>query len=172
MLTDIGTGKNVKEVLIFKPHSFIDVITNSSSELFVCKTKQSLESVKELLQEMINLHNRLYGDNFSFDDSFGSIYRLNTESDVKKHLKDMVWWDNDYPDIPYPENMDNNDEAWKEYNSKVDSAADKIIKENMKKEMQEYLGCIIIESRTDNSIPYGIFDLIENEFNARRRHLG
>jgi len=33
-------------------------------------------------------------------------------------------------------------------------------------------GKLVIESATDNSIPYSLFDMIESKFNATRCHLG
>lgn len=40
----------MKQLFIINTHSVIDVITNSSSELFVCKTDKTLETVKEMLK--------------------------------------------------------------------------------------------------------------------------
>ncbi len=40
----------MKTLFIINPHSVIDVITNSSSELFVCKTDKTLETIKEMLK--------------------------------------------------------------------------------------------------------------------------
>lgn len=42
----------MKNVLIIKPHSFVDLITNSSSELFVCETEKSLEAVLSIAEEL------------------------------------------------------------------------------------------------------------------------
>ena len=38
-------------------HSFVDLITNSSSELFVCDTKKSVEAVKGIVTELAKLFN-------------------------------------------------------------------------------------------------------------------
>lgn len=40
------------ERLIIRIHSFVDVITNSSTELFVCNTDKSVDMVKSLIDEM------------------------------------------------------------------------------------------------------------------------
>ena len=40
----------MKTLLVINTHSVIDVITNSSSELFVCQTEQTIEAVKEMLR--------------------------------------------------------------------------------------------------------------------------
>jgi len=51
-------------------HSMVDLITNSSTELFVLDTDKSLEVVKEILQDAINLHNKANDSDISFDDIF------------------------------------------------------------------------------------------------------
>ena len=43
---------------IVSPHSFVDLITNSSSELFVCNTKKSVEAVKDVLKILADLRNQ------------------------------------------------------------------------------------------------------------------
>jgi len=46
----------MKNVLIIKPHSFVDLITNSSSELFVCETSKSIEAVKAVVETLVKLY--------------------------------------------------------------------------------------------------------------------
>lgn len=41
-----------KTVLTIATHSFVDLITNSSSELFVCDTEKTLEMVKEVVEKI------------------------------------------------------------------------------------------------------------------------
>jgi hypothetical protein len=41
-----------KEIFKINIHSFVDVITNSSTELFVANTEKSLEQVREIVYEM------------------------------------------------------------------------------------------------------------------------
>ncbi len=43
---------------IITVHSFVDVITNSSTEMFVNDTDQSLELIEEILRDIIDTHNR------------------------------------------------------------------------------------------------------------------
>jgi hypothetical protein len=38
-------------------HSFVDLITNSSSELFVCDTDKSVDTVKTILKKLVELYN-------------------------------------------------------------------------------------------------------------------
>ena len=44
--------------IIISPHSFVDLITNSSSELFICDTKKSIDSVKEIVIELVKITNQ------------------------------------------------------------------------------------------------------------------
>lgn len=45
------------EIFLIYPHSFIDIITNSSTEIFCCSRKNGLNFIKEVLQCLINLQN-------------------------------------------------------------------------------------------------------------------
>jgi len=43
-------------ILIVPVHSFVDLITNSSSELFICETKKSVDAVKKILKTLLKEH--------------------------------------------------------------------------------------------------------------------
>ena len=45
----------MRQISIITIHSEIDLITNSSTELFICNTNKSLEIVKEILESNKNL---------------------------------------------------------------------------------------------------------------------
>lgn len=111
------------------PHSIVDVITNSSTELFVIDTDKSVETVKEILQEAVNLHNKVEETSYKFEDIF--------EEPVFNKGKVIIKGYEDY------------------YKSKHSDA-------------------IIIEGASDNSIPYWMFEFIENIFgySTERFHLG
>lgn len=59
----------MKTTFIVNNHSFVDVITNSSSELFVCNTEKTIDLVKDILKELLYKHN----PKLNFDDCFGTI---------------------------------------------------------------------------------------------------
>lgn len=61
-------------MIIINLHSMVDVITNSSTELFVLDTKKSLEVIKGILNEAIELHNRSNDTNYKFEDVFEEPY--------------------------------------------------------------------------------------------------
>ena len=48
----------------------VDLITNSSTELFVSDTKKSVAAVKDILQSAIDLHNKSINENSVFSDIF------------------------------------------------------------------------------------------------------
>ena len=113
---------------IFIPvHSMVDVITNSSTELFVLDTNKSLKTIKEILQEAIDLHNSSMGTNLKFEDVFDDPY---------------------IGEAPLG--------GWEDfYTSKI-------------------IGGVVLKGASDNSIPFWMFDFIENIFGWRteRFHLG
>lgn len=40
----------MKQALLINTHSFVDVITNSSTELFVCDTDKTVDAIKDILK--------------------------------------------------------------------------------------------------------------------------
>jgi len=46
-----------KKTIAIKIHSFVDVITNSSTELFMCNKKKSVKQVKKILKELVDHYN-------------------------------------------------------------------------------------------------------------------
>ena len=50
----------MKETLTFiiQPHSTVDIITNSSTEVFVCQRGHSLKTVKEIFESIAGLYHR------------------------------------------------------------------------------------------------------------------
>jgi hypothetical protein len=56
--------------IIINIHSLVDVITNSSTELFVIDKNKSLKFVKEVLQMAIDLHNKSNEQKYTFEDVF------------------------------------------------------------------------------------------------------
>jgi hypothetical protein len=67
--------KKTKPIIV-NVHSIVDVITNSSTELFVCDTKKSIEQVKEILEKMLEFYNSTHNDEhlYSFEDVFEEPY--------------------------------------------------------------------------------------------------
>lgn len=61
-------------------HSFIDLITNSSSETFIQSTNQTVKSVKELIQVLLALG----GDTTSQVDDLFDIYLVSDQYDETK----------------------------------------------------------------------------------------
>lgn len=111
-------------------HSFVDVITNSSTELFVCNTDKSVDMVADILREKLEQFNTLNDTNHTFEETF------------------------EYPYIYTQEMCDKAGEyAWGYEN-------------------QGNVGKIIIESASDNTIPYEMWDLIDRLFDTNRHHLG
>ncbi len=48
----------MKQILSIPTHSFVDMITNSSSELFVCDTSKTIDMAKEILRELGIIYNK------------------------------------------------------------------------------------------------------------------
>lgn len=79
---------------VIKPHSFIDVITNSSTELFVCNTDKTIETVKEILNTLIVGYNTRNETNYSLD-VFNEpyVFDLKAYREWRKSEFDHQWGD-------------------------------------------------------------------------------
>jgi len=76
---------NKNEIFILNNHSFVDVITNSSSELFVCDSDKSLKIFKELLNELIKEYNTLVQDkDLEYFKQFKSLNFFDTYKEIKR----------------------------------------------------------------------------------------
>lgn len=221
------------QVLILSPHSFVDVITNSSSELFVAETSKTIDAVKEILVELVRIHNQKekLRDEPHFenlDAIFGTMFLEPTRVDFtfQPHEAGPLWhafvqiegcrafdhplyqecsekWRQARDKVTY-------DEVFGPWHELVDKTWDDMlvwactkhgieIHRNEKGQVRrdDYgsdspldpklarivhalswgynfkAGDVIIESAGDNSIPYWMFDDIQNVLNAwQRKHLG
>jgi len=148
-------------LVVISPHSFVDIITNSSSELFVCETKKSLDMVKEIMED-------IKSENPDKDCDYVDPYLLETEDDVQEFLmnyKEFLALDEIYfPE--YTRDKKEYDRRWKQY--------EKDMKNWVKKEVKskKWEGKIIIVTEESNSIDYRLFEEINDIFHATNYHLG
>jgi hypothetical protein len=69
-------------------HSFVDLITNSSTEIFVQATDQTVKSVKKLIDELLKLGNSQYKCEDLFDISLmADVWDDDIEDFVRKHAE-------------------------------------------------------------------------------------
>lgn len=151
--------------------STIDIITNSSSELFLLdeRCSKTIETIESMLREMLRHWNEMalagiFGDHYvknerydfenekikekeaikTYEDTFGKIFvftREMYEAERKTYEK-------------YKQDGDDENEWGYGY------------------ERPENIGRIVITSHSDNSIPYEMFEWIESAFGGERFHLG
>jgi hypothetical protein len=80
-----------KEIFIIDIHSFVDVITNSSTELFMLETDKSLELVREIVKEKEKEFPPDYGhyvtvdycDDYFLNEAFGWFNDEDIENTIK-----------------------------------------------------------------------------------------
>ena len=172
----------MKETLLLKTHSFVDVITNSSTELFVGESSKSVDFIKEMLLEYLQLHfkyNPDTNDYYGWDGTIDSICTVEIidKENVGDWSDEILGWS-----VPYwfetedrkqdyfnfvPENKDN---KWDEYEK-----ADNEWKEKNSDEVKKGLmGCIAIQGHGDNQIPNELFESIERVLDkcSHRIHQG
>ena len=170
-------------MIVFKPHSFIDVITNSSTELFAGDQSKGVEFVREALVELLRQADEKWNCTHptKFESVFGSV-RVLTESDVMEFVDQIVGFADGYdpffakvesypshPDYDFRDSTEQRREKWAQHDADVDAWKER----NRAQLMQNCVGSIVIEGASDNSIPYDLFDSIEKLFDvAQRYHLG
>lgn len=178
----------MKQGLTFKIDSIVDIITNSSSELFVCYTDQALSTIEQYLKDLCHEHN------VNYENVFGSIIVID-ESNIDEIIAEYIvdgWQFNfglsklptrlDYDEYPvvYKDGrtVPYKDCTWESIDNKKTAKIkqqiiQRWIEQNITIEMRkQLLGVVLIESAEDNSIPYDMFDEIQSTFNAIRYHLG
>ena len=64
----------MKTIFVVRPHSFVDVITNSSSELFVLRTDKAMDVVIEFIKQKLNTVGDAPSDDIN--DYIENIYRI------------------------------------------------------------------------------------------------
>lgn len=211
--------------LVINAQSFVDVITNSSSELFICNSDKSITLVEDILRDMLDKFNKENSCNYGYNDCFGDISIIKNMEDASKidYFDGMPATYEDALDIKRKdifcdEFRKNNPELIKALNKKpggyfeatekaMEYATNELIrikrelklselnddKANMpdwwetgnKKSIndwfdgssdfdyiEKYFNKLLIFSKEDNSIPYELFDQIEDIFSAQRLHLG
>lgn len=167
----------MKQFLKINIDSVINLITNSSSELFVSKKQLSKDAVMEIIAELFSNKQ----PNIKPEDVLD--VDIITKENVFKVIEEYGSWfmsKNSMPSIwecieklggyiyPY--------DKFEDYNNIVAEKAEAMQKVMMGKYMTQdfshLYGNVIIFSLDDNSIPYELFDDIEQLFNARRYHMG
>ena len=114
--------------IVLKIHSMVDIITNSSTELFVVDTDKTMDVVKDILEKAIELHNSVNDTEYKFEDIFK------------------------------PLRIDSGHNAIGGYNNWFTSYIE---------------SGIIIRGIGDNTIPWWMFEFIEDTFGKTERfHLG
>lgn len=179
------------KVSIIETHSFVDLITNSSSEVFVCNTDKSLDFVKGALTFTYG-----YKEPFVFPIEVGVLELPEKLAEkLKKYSSwqnapwdDDDWWEkrreaHEEAVLFFLSKLPNSEEAikkykegdWGRYGDNRDEEIARII--TLIDEVIGYgfdipKGSIIIESKDDNSIPYDDWNRINRLFNAKNYHLG
>lgn len=79
--------------MLLTPHSMVDVITNSSSEIFICNTQKILSTVRQILVELLDLYNSQFNASLRFDEVFKAYY-LDSKEEIKESLDYLDYYCN------------------------------------------------------------------------------
>ena len=132
----------MKTSFILDIHSVLDVITNSSSELFVISDTTTVKAVEDLLEFMLEKYNEM---------AEKGIFGKWRENFVPLKMENTM-----YVRFLSQEEVDNEKNETYKWGYETD----------------ENVGKIVIQSEGDNSIPWEIIEWIESAFSSRKWHLG
>ena len=168
-------------MLIIKHHSFVDVITNSSTELFIGDYSKGIECITEIITEIINVYNLKTSSKLVFDDVFSPITMINDENlfSYLDLIIDYIYPDDElwnnvssypiYPEYNINDSVDVRRERRTEYNRQIECWKE----ENKTVLLKTFAGKIVIKGIRDNSIPYQLNDMLESLFTEFTHfHLG
>jgi len=185
------------QFLILPIHSNADVITNSSSELFICNTEKTRLEIIDMLNTLATITGHhgvgdikvFYGveglkliladlGSYYYDNLYLIIGRFIPYGDTKeesdrrsvlfKTIPRYNRYNIDYRISDWKSEIDKDEQNRADFELSVNSWLD---------ENSEYLSNFIhnittIRSKEDNSMPYDIFDILETRLNAERFHIG
>ena len=194
--------KKTQKGVIVQVNSVIDVITNSSSELFICKANKTVETVEELLAEILHTSTDglsyyvkpvvCIGDNLELfiDQHVGNGWGYHNYAPLKEcfvgdidELTNVVTtagnvepkqdWSERYNHRrggkPFVEQQED-ELATAKYQR--DKREEFLRNNNVPKVLAKLKDFVLIESESDNSIPYESWDDINATFNGNNWHLG
>ncbi len=109
----------MKFPIVINQDSFVGVITNSSSELFVLETEKSLEFVERVIGDLIKVYNKNHGTHYSYKKCFkpAQLCPYNFDyfhKDIPQGLRDR--YDNLIPEgLPFLDPWSTNDNWGENY---------------------------------------------------------
>jgi hypothetical protein len=158
-------------MIVINTHSCIDVITNSSSELFICSTDKSLEVIKDIIITFVIAYDKAYEYGKTFEDMFEEPYILEElDEDFIETLGSYGKFD--YLKFPKFNEFYHKEGGYDKCHKEWQDAIKVWMELNKETLEKDYKGKVIIRSASDNSIPYGLMEVICDIFNADRTHLG
>ena len=186
-----------KQLLKISPHSFVDVMTNSSSELFVCNTDKSVEQVKAVIERVMKGYWMMVGE--PEQEIWGTIFEeprvaikkitqehINTyhgfsmtraERDaIKERAKAQLLKENPEAsekqilDVIWNSTLEEDEKRW-------DAQSRYAVEMGDSEGLLSYYvtydeGDIMVYSASDNSVPYEVWIPLENALEGIRYHLG
>lgn len=168
----------MKKVLLINFHSFVDIITNSSTELFVGESSKSVDFIKEMILDYLNIHFKYNDNHYGFDGTVESICSVEIidESNIDYWVDNIIEWT-----TPYWIKTDGEKPDYWSFNRNTeltiedyDKAEKEWVVKNKSAFKEGLLGRIVIKGNGDNEIPYELFDAIERVLDkaAIRIHQG
>lgn len=118
-------------------------VSNSSSEAFICNTEKPTEQIEKELRELLALYSKMTEQPYIFEEVFES--PVKAENDDTSLLEDYLGYYRERPPLFFTP---------------------------QEERFYDLKGKTIIYSASDNTIPWSLFEIIEDAYKATRIHLG
>ena len=169
----------MKNVLILGMHSVSDIITNSSSELFVCNTEKTKKEIFKFLEGLTKLTGQPHGvsDVKVFHGYEGFCEIIEEFEDYINGAEDLIRLfvpqnvEVDFSGVKKVKHKWGSSTDWEEEQRAKKEGVQSFLKDN-KEVLTKYCKTIVTIYGGHNEIPYKNFELIKKQFNGMRYHLG
>ena len=175
------------DLIVIPIDSVIDILTNSSSEMFVSKKGMSEQAVREVLKKIMEGYSTMVGVEHGMDVFEDDINILSTREDTLQFLQDFACYL--LPDYSSLEKVVIGNETishekwlsserdphqrvdWRKSEELTKKAVAKWLKEHPEV-VEQFLRSAVVHSSGDNSVPYELFDIIDRQLGGTHYHLG
>lgn len=192
----------MKRMCILNVESVIGLLTNSSSEIFVSKQGMTVSAVRDILEKIVEGYNLMSGNTNCYNDFFSDdIEILDTDEKVKDFINEyasyvfgydreinrifgsemfngkFIKWENVFKEkqrLTADGKSDNEISKlhdWEASEIERKRLLDKWIKDNPER-LEQFKGIVVVHSCGDNSVPYGIWKMINDLLGGTNYHIG
>jgi hypothetical protein len=180
----------MRTMTVIPVDSVIGLLTNSSSEMFVSKQGMTIEAVKEAVRAIVAGYGVMQGVTYDAEEMIGEPRMLNTREEAETFFREnmcyimgddpyyqeentQIWasWDRPVPGQREADRQKSMIQAQAAREKKFKELADKTVQKESRR-IDRLVGCVLLPSARDNSIPYELWDILDTKLGGFHFHRG